>query len=423
MIINLFLIISILFIFFYFNSKNTIENFDYQKKIMVELKKSPIEHNLTDKKWLPCMSYPKCNINHPLYKKKIQDYNSNIGETYLPLPVNYKNFYYEKKIDNLFLSKIKSNYLVPKIYYQEKFEDIPLNSINYLGNYSEIRHFLLKIINKDSNSKYKEISNTLIKIKKNKLCERYEFFIILNNLLPSISYQIYCVFLKDYSNIFIEKLLLSGMTINDVNPKFPKGFDNNLESNYISLKKLVNEKKNVKPINIIFSKNKNKNLLKKKKKQHEKMNYLGVYNGNCTTFDSTLLNHLPNKDSCNQDYLRQESLGINNNITRYYWDSPCKSDKDCPFYKKNKNYNNNRGGCINGICEMPLNVKRIRYKLYDKSEKNQPYCHNCINIFDNKCCDEQKNSKLYPNLKSPDYAFYNDTIFRKNFYIQYKKKE
>ena len=52
---------------------------------------------------------------------------------------------------------------------------------------------------------------------------------------------------------------------------------------------------------------------------------------------------------------------------------------------------------------MPLNVKRIRYKLYDKNTK--PFCYNCNNLLQADCCDDQKNRELYPNLKSPDYAF------------------
>ena len=33
----------------------------------------------------------------------------------------------------------------------------------------------------------------------------------------------------------------------------------------------------------------------------------------------------------------------------------------------------------------------------------------CSGIECNKCCDVQNDKDLYPNLKSPDYAFTNDT--------------
>ena len=93
------------------------------------------------------------------------------------------------------------------------------------------------------------------------------------------------------------------------------------------------------------------------------------------------------------------------------WDKPCIKNEECPFYKKNKNYTNARGGCLGGYCEMPLNIQRMGYKQYSK--KNKPYCHNC-DIKDclgddcYTCCDQQKNRKKFPKLKSPDYMFQND---------------
>lgn len=98
------------------------------------------------------------------------------------------------------------------------------------------------------------------------------------------------------------------------------------------------------------------------------------------------------------------------------WDKPCETNEECPFYKKNTNYENSRGGCLGGYCEMPLNIQRRGYKKYDK--KSKPYCHNC-NIKNcmgddcYTCCDKQKNKKKYPNLKSPDYMFSNDYSKRK----------
>ena len=99
--------------------------------------------------------------------------------------------------------------------------------------------------------------------------------------------------------------------------------------------------------------------------------------------------------------------------THGVWDKPCINDLECPFYKKNKNYENTRGGCINGFCEMPVNIEKVGYKHYKLYKK--PFCHNC-NIKDCSgencfnCCEEQKNKKIYPNLKSPHYMFSNDGI-------------
>jgi hypothetical protein len=108
------------------------------------------------------------------------------------------------------------------------------------------------------------------------------------------------------------------------------------------------------------------------------------------------------------------------------WDKECTQDTDCPFYKANKNYPNTFGGCKNGTCQLPIGMKSIGFKHYTK---DKPICYNChkkikvmtadgktiitnrecSGIECNKCCDVQNDKDLYPNLKSPDYAFTNDT--------------
>lgn len=89
------------------------------------------------------------------------------------------------------------------------------------------------------------------------------------------------------------------------------------------------------------------------------------------------------------------------------WDKQCIKNEDCPFYKKNTNYPNTRGGCINGFCEMPVNITRIgftkyidenNYRKYNNQTINKPYCYNCKGNT-NTCCDQQE---------SPDYAFEGD---------------
>ena len=86
------------------------------------------------------------------------------------------------------------------------------------------------------------------------------------------------------------------------------------------------------------------------------------------------------------------------------WDSPCVEDEECPFYLKNKNYPNTRGGCVNGYCEFPIGLKRISYKKYYDviNENNYPRCEGCDddNIF---CCDEQ--GADHDNYVGPNYIF------------------
>ena len=111
-----------------------------------------------------------------------------------------------------------------------------------------------------------------------------------------------------------------------------------------------------------------------------------------------------NKLECKSPRKRDYTVGI--------WDSKCLNNEDCPFYKKNNNYPNTRGGCKAGYCEMPVNVKPVGFKQYLPDTK--PMCYNCkktnncIGIECNKCCDEQKDKEKYPDLNGPDYVFSND---------------
>jgi hypothetical protein len=131
------------------------------------------------------------------------------------------------------------------------------------------------------------------------------------------------------------------------------------------------------------------------------------------------------REKDNKKYRCFYKEGFNESTCRSYshirkltgtWDKPCEKNEECPFFKKNKNYENSKGGCLGGRCEMPLNIQRRGFKLFNKKKK--AFCHNC-NIKDclgddcYTCCDEQKNRKKYPNLKSPDYMFFNDYSDRK----------
>lgn len=101
------------------------------------------------------------------------------------------------------------------------------------------------------------------------------------------------------------------------------------------------------------------------------------------------------------------------------WEKPVESI-ECPFYEKNKNYNNRRGGRTpDGKCEMPSNVKRIGTRSYSQQPDNKPWCYNCKVGADGMpgtagpCCDEQQNRPdIYTNLNSPDYMFPGDSIER-----------
>ncbi len=154
-----------------------------------------------------------------------------------------------------------------------------------------------------------------------------------------------------------------------------------------------------------------------------------------------ILKYVYNKYNCEakyDQYGRRKPRGL--------WDRPCVSDNECIFYSKNKNYPNHFGQCNKdyGFCQMPKGMKNLGYHYYypfniKKIYKNMdnpicnphqgnpvPLCYNCksvnksnkwkpITTLDN-CCEEQRNKKLYPFLKSPDYAFNNDISQRTNYY-------
>jgi hypothetical protein len=93
------------------------------------------------------------------------------------------------------------------------------------------------------------------------------------------------------------------------------------------------------------------------------------------------------------------------------WDKPCSKDEECPYYQANKNYPNNRGGCIKGACEVPLGVLTTGYTKFDDRNPYQPFCYRCIDPWDKNCCERQADLIKQGNssLASPDYAFSNDT--------------
>ena len=99
---------------------------------------------------------------------------------------------------------------------------------------------------------------------------------------------------------------------------------------------------------------------------------------------------IKNKFECDSYY------NIDGTPKTYYslWDKKCVANEECPYYKSNSNYLNNRGGCINnGFCEFPVGVKRLGFTKYTDTGLNKPLCYNC-------------NDEEQP--KKPDHVFEND---------------
>lgn len=80
-----------------------------------------------------------------------------------------------------------------------------------------------------------------------------------------------------------------------------------------------------------------------------------------------------------------------------HWDRPCVKDYECPFFKTNKMYENTRGGCNEGSCEMPLGVERIGFRKFKIDDTSYPICHGCDPSNMKDCCEKQ----LYRDVAFP----------------------
>tara|TARA_Y200000002_G_scaffold246826_1_gene204229 strand:+ start:32 stop:1432 length:1401 start_codon:yes stop_codon:yes gene_type:complete len=247
-------------------------------------------------------------------------------------------------------------------------------------------------------------------------------FIMQINLFQEYNYFInsfsYIGYIKQ-NNININNVEFIGVNINS-NFLTAPGYDKNSPKNYFILNKNFNDfQPRIKDVNEAL-----KIIDNKKKLDSLESNYA------CFNTDINSPNSILNYDTktlCESNidhYGRPKPVGI--------YDKPCKKDEECPFYKSNKNYNNNYGGCINGKCELPVNMKNVGYHYYSYNNEYNPLCYNCdkdnfdiISTRLDDCCEKQMNSTEYKKLKSPDYAFKNDIINRINYYNQknYKSKQ
>lgn len=115
---------------------------------------------------------------------------------------------------------------------------------------------------------------------------------------------------------------------------------------------------------------------------------------------------IENKALCDSDF---DVIGLPK-LRKTVWDQPCTKNEDCPFYKKNTLYPNERGKCLSGgICEFPVGIKRIAYRKYDDRGVNAPFCYNCEDPLDPDCCDKQIDK---------DYVFPNDYEERKKLNME-----
>ena len=127
-------------------------------------------------------------------------------------------------------------------------------------------------------------------------------------------------------------------------------------------------------------------------KNYDKANNVGNYGcyGNDKVTNKFECDSLYKYDGSNKDYYSK-------------WDKKCSQNEECPYYKANKNYPNDRGGCNDGFCELPVGVKRVGFKKYIDTDVNRPLCYNCSDTTSYDCC-----ANIEDNNGNTDYVFEND---------------
>lgn len=268
---------------------------------------------------------------------------------------------------------------------------------------------------------YQIYSYKIIEIKYINSNKLKPIFAIQINLFQEYNYFInsfaYAGFIDNNINIFNVEFI--GVLPNSDFLNTP-GYNHNLPTNYFILNKNFNDfQPRLKDVNEVVK------IIDNKKKLNALESNYACFNTNVDSpnyilkYDTKTL-----CESAIDHYGRPKEVGI--------YDKPCVKDNECPFYKSNKNYKNNFGGCINGKCELPVNMKNIGYHYYSYNKNFNPLCYNCkdknFNLISGNlddCCEKQFNKNEYKNLKSPDYAFKNDIINRINEYNlkNYKKKK
>jgi hypothetical protein len=303
-----------------------------------------------------------------------------------------------------------------------------------LESYKYVKNWLLEEISKQSQKEIyqiKYVDSVRFKFKFDKIInyyidydnnlERFEFQGVVYRKNKEHNFFIYFDILFDnkYINYYINNIIILGINIEQY-ILFADYLDKdyNLDENEVHLS-LSDENSSYVTDSYINNYRDTVDDYVKHQEEKQKMEELkNLQNGYCFYKDAL------DKNTC-ISFTPDEGVGI--------WDTPCKYNEDCPFFKKNRNYPNSRGGCVNGFCEMPTNIKTLGYKEYNETGKHSAICYNCNKSLNengkmcsgiecNQCCEEQKDSRLYPYLVSPDYAFPNDYFERIKYANELEKK-
>ena len=344
-----------------------------------------------------------------------------------------------KNFDKI-LKKINNKY---KFSYDFKFKKICQKSFNYWDGLKKndinlnylllIANFLIKLINIEIQKvayfkfckNFKIYKKHILYVGKYSNYYKYVFNLLIyrKNKLTGFELQAIGYINVKNNNIYFDKLQIKGNKVssqiinNDIN-NYEININNSDNANKIyaniwwkyPYKSFFSSDKNFK--NIIQSNKKNSKLLKIRKNEESK----NRYNLMCYNKDFSVQYH-SNKILCESNksfFEKKKKIGV--------WDKQCRSNYDCPYYKANKNYENNHGNCYNGKCQLPINMKLFGFRNYIKGDKFKPFCYNCPDGKIGDCCEQQKNKKLYPKLLSPDYAYLDDiqSRYKSKYSLKYK---
>jgi hypothetical protein len=367
-------------------------------------------------------------------------YNDKTTEKLIINPINKEKLDYLYKVDFFITTMNKKTDIKRFNEYNptqlNNFKQIqsPIPQVNILNNefLKRINKEQIKVMSKrdiiiSGKLEYQLYSYRIIDIKYINKNPNQPIFVIQVNLFQEYNYYINSFAYQGYldinnqnknnqNNPIIINTEFMGVNINSEFLNTP-GYDKNKPTDFFVLNKNFNDfQPRLDDIDKVID------IVDNKKKLNALDSAYACFNTDPDSSNSFL--NYNNKTLCESaldPFGRPKAVGV--------YDKPCEKNEECPFYQSNKNYKNEFGGCINGKCQLPVNMKNIGYHFYSYNKNYSPLCYNCkkdnFNLLSTSiddCCQEQFGKKSF---QSPDYAFKNDTIPRINNYNQefYKTKE
>jgi len=193
------------------------------------------------------------------------------------------------------------------------------------------------------------------------------------------TYELLIELIKKEDAIFCQSVKIQNLCMLSLRPCFKELKELDLESRKYEIEPEI--KKDV------LSKKEQQEIHHKKLRQLLELNNKSGNAGNCFDKDNNIVYNISKRDECPSDY---------------NWSIPCTKNRDCAYYKKNTNYKNDFGKCVNNYCQIPLGVEPRGYNtkasILRKDNIDKAFCYNCPEA-NPRCCATQK---------EPDYAFKND---------------